>query len=386
MKKLLFLLFIIHYSLLIANAQVTQQWVARYSGPGIDLDRANSIKVDASGNIFVTGSVATSFDNWDYLTIKYNSSGVQQWARTYNGPGNFHDQSYSIALDNSGSVYVTGGSFGNGTERDFCTIKYNSAGDSQWVRRYNGPGNDIDEAISVIVDASGNVYVTGYSDDGINLNYHTIKYDSAGTIKWSATYNFPTGGFGSEDRPHDMKVDAGGNVYVTGESSDGVAFLDMYATVKYNSSGQQQWVARYQGGAEGLSQAYSLAVDVSGNVYVTGRSDPSDPFGFNFDILTIKYNFSGVQQWVQRYNGTGNSSDIGNAIALDGAGNIIVAGLSVAGSADLFTIKYGPSGDTLWTARYDGPVNSVDAAASLVIDGSDNIYIAGFRYRKRDFT
>ncbi len=113
----------------------------------------------------------TGSDNNDYATIKYNSLGVQQWVQRYNGPANADDAAKSIAVDNSGNVYVTGASEGNGifsNYNDYATIKYNSSGDSVWVQRYNGPVNYEDYANSLAVDNSGNVYVTG-SSYGINL-------------------------------------------------------------------------------------------------------------------------------------------------------------------------------------------------------------------------
>lgn len=371
-------LLIFFASLPLLKGQVSEEWVATVNGPSNDYDKANRVVSDASGNVYVTGSIANEFGDWDYLTIKYNTAGVQQWVRTYNGTGNSFDQSYDIAVDDSGNVYVTGGSWGLGTERDFCTVKYNPNGDQLWVNRYNGPGNSADEASRIMVK-NGFVYVTGYSE-GFGLDYHTIKYDLDGNEQWSARYHFADGGADNEDRPADMFVDDAGNVYVTGESSNDFTFVDMYATVKYNSSGQQQWVSRYKGwGVSGLSQAFGVIADPNGNVYVTGRCDPESSFGYNFDIVTIKYDSSGDSVWVKRYNGPGNSSDIGYAIALDNEGNIVVAGISVAASADYFVIKYNPtSGETIWTARYDGTAASVDAATSMTLDQSGNIYVTGF--------
>ena len=361
------------------NAQVAQDWVARFDGIAHTTDNANSIAVDAAGNVYVTGESEVNGIRRDFVTIKYNSSGVQQWMARYNGPGNHIDQAYDIAVDDLGNVYVTGGSRGIGTERDFCTIKYNSDGDSVWVRRYNGPDNNIDESIAVEVDGLGNVYVTGYSDGGVNLDYYTIKYSSSGEVEWASRYDGPATGTGSEDRPHFLAIDGDGNVYVTGESSAGVGFLDLYATVKYLPSGDTAWVARYRGpGNETLSQAYSLAVDDGGNVYVTGRSDPNSGFGFNFDIVTIMYDPFGDQLWAHRFNGTGNSSDVGYTLALDHEGNILVGGLTVETTADYCAIKYNPSGQILWVATYNGPGNSIDDASSIAVDASNNVYVTGY--------
>jgi hypothetical protein len=117
----------------------------------------------------------------DYATIKYDSAGQQQWVARYNGPASSEDEATAIAVDGSGNVYVTGFSLDANTYFDYATIKYNAAGQEQWVARYDGPASIFDEATAIAVDGSGNVYVTG-SSTGSNgsWDYATIKYDSAG--------------------------------------------------------------------------------------------------------------------------------------------------------------------------------------------------------------
>jgi len=101
---------------------------------------------------------------FDFATVKYDSSGTQKWVQRYNGPlGSGNDDAYSITVDSSGNVYVTGRSMGTGSNYDIATVKYNSSGVQQWVQRYNGPGNGTDWANSILVDDSGNVYVSGLS-------------------------------------------------------------------------------------------------------------------------------------------------------------------------------------------------------------------------------
>src|ERR1700730_2186293 len=100
------------------------------------------------------------------MTAVSNGQVSQQWASRYNGPGNNLDVAYSTAVDASGNVYVTGSSMGSGTGNDYATVKYNSTGVQQWVQRYNGSGNSEDVPYSIVVDGTGNVYVTGYSRSG----------------------------------------------------------------------------------------------------------------------------------------------------------------------------------------------------------------------------
>jgi hypothetical protein len=155
-----------------------QQWVARYNGPGNSDDGANAIAIDESGNSYVTGSSHDLNTNYEhYVTIKYNSAGDEQWSARYSGPENGDNLAIAIAVDGPGNVYVTGASSGLGTDWDYATVKYNTSGTEEWVARYNGPGNFVDTAYGIGVDALGNVYVAGTSvGSGTNTDYATIKY------------------------------------------------------------------------------------------------------------------------------------------------------------------------------------------------------------------
>jgi uncharacterized delta-60 repeat protein len=353
-----------------------QQWVARYTGfQGYGDDEANAIAVDGSGNVYVTGQSTGIGTAEDYATIKYNSGGQQQWIARYNGPGNFTDTAYAIAVDSSGNVYVTGqsDSGGQGSNYDYATIKYNSDGQQQWLARYNGPGNDGDAAYALATDVSGNVYVTGVSiGSDTGADYATIKYDSAGQQQWVARYNGPVNG---DDYAQAIAVDNAGNIYVTGWSRGAGTNFD-YATIKYDSAGQQQWTARYHGPGTGLDQPNAIAVDTSSNVYVTGKSNGS---GTSIDYATIKYDSAGQEQWVARYNGPANSGDEARAIALDTLGNVYVTGQSYGadGDTDYATIKYDSTGQEQWVMRYNGPGNLFDFAFAMAVDVSANVYVTG---------
>jgi len=339
---------------------VHEAWVARYNGSGNGVDYSNAIAVDSIGNVYVTGAgYVGPGNNWDYATIKYNPSGEEEWIARYDGPANDWDEATAIAVDVSGNVYVTGYSLGLLTGFDYATIKYNSAGQQQWVARYmGGERSSTDKATAIAVDVSGNVYVTGESGSGSN-DYATIKYNAAGRPQWRARYDH----FGNVDNALAIAVDISGNVYVTGDSGPD------YATVKYDSTGQQQWVARYNGGV-----AEAIALDGLGNVYVTGFSG----VGTGSDYATIKYNSVGQEQWVARYNGPGNGWDIAVAIAVDASGNTYVTGQSTSNTGlDYATIKYNSAGQETWIARYNGPDNRDDQGRAIALDGFGNVYVTG---------
>ncbi len=239
-------------------------------------------------------------------------------------------------MDDSGNVYVTGYSDGPGTYTDYATIKYNSLGDQQWVSRYDGPSSGPDFAAALALDDSGNVYVTGTSRDSSNIeDITTIKYNPDGEEQWVARYNAPESLW---DYGEDVVVDSDCNIYVTGygysQSSDRDAI-----TIKYNSNGDTVWVRKYNGPANDQDYGRAIAIDNSGNVYVTGESYDSNS---DDDYATIKYSPSGVQEWVMRYNGPANDKDNSVSLAVDATGNVFVTGtsLGVGTDNDYATIKY----------------------------------------------
>jgi hypothetical protein len=349
-------------------------WVRKYNGPGNSYDGASDIAVDDSGNVYVTGNSWGSGTSSDYATIKYHSNGDTAWVRRYNGPGNAADVASDIAIDDSGNVYVSGGSWGSGTSTDYTTIKYHSNGDTAWVRRYNGPGNAYDGALDMAIDDSGNIYVTGKSyGTGTDYDFATMKYKASGDTAWVRRYNGPAD---STDGANAIAADDSGNVYVTGYSW-GSGTGDDYLTIKYSPNGDTAWVRRYDGPANGTDRAVAVVVDDSNNVYVTGYSDST---GSSQDYATIKYDSSGNELWVRRFN-CANGTDMPTAIAVDSSNNIYVTGRSGCGGSTAFdyvTIKYYPNGDTAWLRKYQGPVEQgYDYAYALALDSSGNVYVTG---------
>ncbi|MFZ1320781.1 MAG: SBBP repeat-containing protein, partial [Ignavibacteria bacterium] len=344
-----------------------EQWVVRYTGMANGQDSPNALFVDKLGNVYITGFSYGINSNADYVTIKYNNNGIQQWVSKYSGQGNYWDNSNSIIVDNSGNVFITGSiNFGN----DSCaTIKYNQLGEQQWISKFLGVGKDI------VIDQFGNTFVTGYNF-GNYSDYVTIKYNMFGNEQWRKTYNGPAS-TNNWDYASNIVIDELRNIYITGKSM-GTGLNYDYATVKYDSSGSQLWVKRYNGPAISNNDDYPscLTTDNLGNVFVTGSSKG---LSSNYDFATIKYNSSGIEEWVRRYNGPINNWDAATSIATDNLGNIYVTGysLSLNGNFDYSTIKYNLFGDEQWTLRYNGTGNSDDLSYDIALDESGNVYITG---------
>ena len=353
----------------ITHSQVIQDWVARYSEFSKPNDGASDIISDKFGNVFVTGSSIRKGTNYDYVTIKYSSSGNVEWINRYNGPGNDDDISNAILLDSVGNVYVTGSSFGSGSGFDIATIKYSPSGEELWVSRYTNSGNHRDAAYAIAIDDSNNLYVTGESYN-LNRDYVTIKYNSQGIQQWIRFYN--PGNY--NDIAYSIAVDDSSNIYITGESlRDTITFKD-FATIKYNSNGTQIWSARYNGSFNGDDFANSIGVDSLGNVYVSGSIEDQFHYG---DYATIKYNNSGMLEWVRTYSGTANFLDISKAMKVDKLGNSYITGYSTEASEgyNFTTIKYNSTGQRLWIAEYNNGLNDIGFAVD--IDEKGNVYVTG---------
>jgi len=146
--------------------------------------------VDNQGNSYITG-LSTGISNYyDYATIKYNSNGDTIWVRRYNGPGDRDDRAWSIAVDNHGDVYITGDSYySDDILEDYATIKYSSYGVQRWVARFDGEEESHDYCFKIALDSSNNVYVAGSTDDTSGYDYGTIKYLQAPGVEEENSYH-----------------------------------------------------------------------------------------------------------------------------------------------------------------------------------------------------
>ncbi|RJR37215.1 MAG: hypothetical protein C4567_13065 [Deltaproteobacteria bacterium] len=252
----------------------------------------------------------------------------------------------------------------------------------EWERRYNmlEPGS-WDKPTAMAVDTAGNVYVTGWSQrHGTNwdFDYATIKYSPAGEELWVRRYIGPVNG---DNYASAIAVDLQGNVYVTGRS-DGPGNRIDYTTIKYAVDGQQLWVRRYHTSENGSHFPRAMVVDSQGNVYVTGASNSWES-GTGFDFATIKYDTNGKRLWVRRYDGPGNGSDWPNAMAVDHRGNVYITGESegLGTGYDYATIMYDSKGREIWVSRYQGPgiatLYNDDYARAIAVDGQGNVYVTG---------
>jgi hypothetical protein len=425
---------------------------ALYDGPasGNEVDVAYAIAIDSAGNIYVVGNVSNG--TRDFATIKYNGNDgsrawigstapyVQDGAALYDGPGGDWDSIDDIAVfedSQTGDVfiYVTGWSTGDGTNYDYATIKYNgNDGSRAWtgstasnvqdgVARYDGGDGTLDYARAITVDSQGDVYVTGKSGG----DFATIKYDgSDGSLAWSSsTAQHVQNGVALYDGPANQDDGASSiaifedpgtgdiSVYVTGSSwgwTGDISSID-YATIKYDGNdGSRAWMdstaqylldgaARFNGPENAADIPCAIALDPSGNVYVTGRARRT----FEKDeYATIKYNsYDGSRAWhgstapnVQEeaawYGGPTNYQEPKDIAIFEdpGTGHIFVyvTGWSEGdGTAeDYTTIKYdGSDGSEQWpqALRYIGiGGNDEDRAEAIAVDMLGNVCVTGWSY------
>ncbi|HMQ70617.1 MAG TPA: SBBP repeat-containing protein, partial [Ignavibacteria bacterium] len=368
-----------NYTILKYDSNGNLIWEARYGNPPILLDDAAAMAIDVSGNIYLTGkSSIDGTSNYDYLTVKYNTAGVFQWAKQYDGPAHYSDFAYDMSIDHSGNVYVTGISCQNipFQNYDIATVKYNSNGDEIWVRRYNGSGNWWDFARSVKFDLNDNVYISGYGK-GADSEYDilSIKYDSSGTEQWVSGYN---GNSNDSDKAYRSEVDEYGNVYVTGQTKTSNAY-DIIL-LKNNTSGNLEWDQTINGNSNGNDIGRDLVLDNS-NIYITGESTNAE---FKNDFTTAKYSDNGSLSWIKTENESTYypSQDYPNAMAADSNNNIYIGGVSQGlNGTDFLLCKYDNSGNQLWVSRYDGEANADDNLTCLSVDKNGYVYAIGHTKR-----
>src|SRR6266550_7674154 len=229
-------------------------WVKRYDGPASSYDVAYALGVSPDGSkVFVTGTSRGLTSDVDYATVAYDAStGDRLWVRRYNGTANVFDYAFALAVAPDGSaVFVTGRGEGATSGPDYVTIAYDATtGVRQWTKTYNGPGNSTDVPSAIRVSPDGSmVIVTGQSYSTTSYDFATFAYDAAtGTKLWFKRYNGPQNG---GDAPTALGISPDGSkVYVTGVSGADLYSTFDYSTVAYDASnGAQLWAKRFDGSA-----------------------------------------------------------------------------------------------------------------------------------------
>lgn len=364
MKKLLFT------ALLLCTFSLTySQWVSNYGNYAGDVNftnaKGNAVTCDASGNSYVTGYSYEGASQNDIITIKYNQNGDTAWVRSYNGTANLNDEGNGICVDNAGNVYVVGFAQFTGKSEDVVIIKYSSNGTFQWAQTYSGADTPtIDKGLGIAVDVSGFIYITGYSTqlDGYT-DILVRKYNAAGTPLWTASEdgirNLNAQGLG-------IAVGNSGNVYVTGFVSESGSNNTDIAVLKYNSSGILQWLNTVNGTGNSEDKAWGIVVDVDDNVFITGYITEA---ANNTNTYTAKYNTLGSIVWSKTYNGSGNQNDKAWGIVVDTDGSTYITGETTSsnGGVNYLTLKYSSTGVQTWASEYNGTGGGEDVASSIGI-------------------
>ena len=376
---------------------------------GSDADTSNSIAVDNSGNIYVSGTSISAWGSplraytadFDAFVAKLDSSGALQWNTFLGGDG--MDFGGSVAVDGGGNIYFSGSSdlpWGSPLRAhtggsDAFAAKLDSSGVLQWHTFLGGSGWD--EGFSIVMDDSGNAYISGISSAswGSPLQSFSGSYDAfaaklgqTGSLQWHTFLG------GSElDSGSSITVDDSGNLYISGESKASwgsplrayTGNSDAFAA-KLDSSGSLRWNT-FLGGSEG-DYGQSIAVDNSGNVYLGGSSfaswgSPLRAYTGDSDIFAAKLDLSGNLQWHTFLGSSG--SDYDGSIALDNGGTIYVSGSSnaswgsplraYAGVTDAFAATLDSSGTLVWNTFLGG--SGDDYGTSIAVNGGGNVYVGG---------
>ncbi len=361
-------------------------WAQRYSASPGSTNIAKQVLTDAAGNVLVAGYSDDGI-TLDLVVLKYSSGGLPLWTNRYPGPlsGTNAFPPVSMALDAGGNVFVAGSSAGiNGVNtapvgyNDYVTIAYSAAGAGLWTNRYDGPVSYLDSPCGVAVDHDGNVVVTGRSyGPPLSPNYLTIKYSASGLPLWTNRY-ISTHYWADA---YAVAVDTAGDVFVTGrgwvDSGSPASGYD-YVTIKYSSAGATLWTRTYNNplATSGKDYARAMAVDNSGNVIVTGMSMPA--WTGTYEFATVKYSGDGTELWVNRGGGYEPK-----AIALDASGNVFVTGCSSLPESrysDYYTVACSSAGSPLWTRTYNGTGYSNDVAHAIATDPEGNVVVTGASY------
>ena len=394
-----------------------------FGGTGGALE-VRATAVDAAGNSYLAGVFSdqttlvlggvtlTKIGTQDGWLAKLDASRTVVWAKNIGGSGAI-TLGRGIAVDASGNVYFSG-SFETANlttpalakigDRDGFAIKFDRNGTITWATNFGGSGAST-LGRGIAVDASGNVYLSG-DLTGANLTTPAVsllgitdalalKLTSSGTIAWAKNF----GGAGAIANTQGVAVDSSGNVYLSGDflindlttpALTKIGRQDGF-TLKLDSGGATTWAKSFGGSLADVT-ARGLALDGSGNVYFSGyleRASLTTPTVTKIgtrDALAFKLDSSGNTTWAKNFGGSGASAT-GRGIAVDSTGNVYLSGffrtahltipaLTRIGTQDAFALKLNSSGATTWAKNFGGG-GATATGSSLALDSVGNVYLGG---------
>ncbi len=386
-------------------------WSKRFGGEHLAMVR--DIAVDASGNTIVTGSFYGTIDfgggalssssSADAFVAKLGPDGTHLWSKCF---GEQMAEAQSVAVDASGNVIVVGYfdgavDFGGGElvcagSVDIFVAKFGPDGTHLWSKCFGDSIGQLAEAVAV--DASGNVFVAGHFGGTVDFgggvlasagiqDIFVAKFGSDGTHLWSKRF-----GDRADSETRDIAVDSWGNAVLTGSFSGTIDFgggalasagkWDIFVA-KFGPEGTHVWSKRF--GDEDYQAAPSVAIDAAGNVIVAGLSAGTVDFGGGtYGVFIAKFELDGTYLWSKRFGAAGRARL--ESVATDSSGNMIIVGaffdtIDFGGGAlisedsSVFVAELGPGGTHLWSEGFGGTWSQ--GAEAVACDSSGNIVLAG---------
>lgn len=340
-------------------ANFTKTWGCSMDdfGAGVAIDSANNVYMAVYTDSYGAGG-------YDALLVKFNNQGAQEWYRTWGGSND--DEATAVVIDSSGNIFITGStdSYGNGGLDTFL-VKFNSAGTQLWNVTWGGTSDDAPN--NMAIDSLNNIYITGhtYSFPGGSNDAFLLKYSDSGVLIWNTTWGGP-----DDDSGYAVATDSNNNVYMTGHTysfSSNPGATDDVFLVKYNGAGVQQWNTTW--GSNGNDGPRDMVIDSSGNIYTTGGSQFVNNEGF-----LAKFNSTGGLQWYKLWEENGHSENYG--IGIDSANNIYVDGRTYSYNWDVYLLKYSSNGTMIGSDTWGG--TNDDEGRNLAINSANDVYIVGW--------
>jgi outer membrane protein assembly factor BamB len=332
-------------------------------GYSVTTDSSGNVFVagDTSGGLdgnTLTGYADFFVTKYDSSGTKKWTKQLGAASTTVHASGVASDSSGNVYVAGSTSGGLDGNSLSGTGNTDLFFTKYNSSGTKQWTRQLGPTGtNNFANGMGVAVDSSGNIYVAGYTNASIDGQTKTglydlfiVKYDPTGTKLWTHLL----GAVSALTYTNGVTTDASGNVFVTGYTTGGMdgntktGNQDIFVT-KYDTSGNKQWT-RQMGVAAKNTIGQSVTTDTFGNVFIAGYTkgnlDGNAKIGIQ-DIFLSKYTATGVLQWTKQL-GVAAATIFSYGAAIDSSGRLYVSGTSnggldgntLIGSVDFFVSQY----------------------------------------------